>query len=46
LVLFHHDPSHDDDMLDRLLVEAQETGRELGVGSITAAYEGLTITLA
>ena len=46
LVLFHHDPSHDDDMLDRLLAEAQETGRELGVGSITAAYEGLTITLA
>jgi hypothetical protein len=45
-VLFHHDPSHDDDMLDRLLAEAQETGRGLGVDSITAAYEGLTITLA
>lgn len=46
LVLFHHDPSHDDDTLDRLFAEAQETGRSLGVHSIAAAYEGLSITLA
>lgn len=46
LVLFHHDPSHDDETLDRLLIEARELGGELGVRSIVAAFEGLTITLA
>lgn len=46
LVLFHHDPSHDDDTLDRLLVEARELGCKLGVRSIVSAYEGLTISLA
>ena len=46
LVLFHHDPAHDDAMLDLLLDGAQERGRQLGVGNIVSAYEGLTITLA
>jgi len=46
LVLFHHDPSHDDEMLDQLLVGARETGRTLGVDSIVSAFEGLSITLA
>jgi ribonuclease BN (tRNA processing enzyme) len=46
LVLFHHDPSHDDETLDRLLIGARELGCELGVHSIVAAFEGLTITLA
>lgn len=46
LVLFHHDPSHDDEMLDRLLAGAQEAGRSMGVGSVISAFEGLSITLA
>lgn len=46
LVLFHHDPSHDDATLDRLLVGARETGRACGVGDIVSAHEGLTIALA
>lgn len=46
LVLFHHDPSHDDAVLDRLEDEAREFGRVHGVAVIDAAYEGLTISLA
>jgi phosphoribosyl 1,2-cyclic phosphodiesterase len=42
LALFHHDPSHDDDMLDRLAGDAVECGRELGV-EVFAAREGHTI---
>ncbi len=46
LVLFHHDPLHDDDFVDKLLAEA----RDLAAGSnpkmeVIAAYEGLTISL-
>lgn len=46
LVLFHHDPSHDDDMLDRLEAEARDLGRCHGVAVIDAAFEGLQISLA
>ena len=42
LALFHHDPSHDDDMLDRLAAKAAECGREFGV-EVFAAREGHTI---
>ena len=42
LALFHHDPAHDDDMLDRLTKEAVECGRELGV-EVFAAREGQTV---
>lgn len=45
LVLFHHDPSHDDATIDRLAAEAAEIGCGQGVGEIVAAYEGLSITL-
>lgn len=45
LVLFHHDPSHDDEMLDTLLAEARAEGEALGVGDIVSAHEGLVITL-
>lgn len=42
LVLFHHDPSHDDDMLDRMLERA------LGLAgsnplTVTSAREGMTV---
>lgn len=44
LVLFHHDPAHDDDRLDRLLSEAQEARYRAG-GSleIVMAAEGLSL---
>jgi ribonuclease BN (tRNA processing enzyme) len=44
LVLFHHDPSHGDDMLDRLLLEAR-AGVGLDGPEVLAAYEGLQLTL-
>ena len=46
LVLFHHDPSHDDLQLDALLAGAVLEGSRLGVPRVVAAHEGLTITLA
>lgn len=46
LVLFHHDPMHDDDMIDQLVIEAKEMATGLDIGSVVAASEGLKITLA
>ena len=45
LVLFHHDPAHDDDKLDALLAEAKCTALQMGVPSVISAYEGLRIEL-
>ena len=45
LVLFHHDPSHDDLEVDRLLAGARETSARLGGAEVVAAAEGLRITL-
>jgi phosphoribosyl 1,2-cyclic phosphodiesterase len=44
LVLFHHDPAHDDDRLDDLLGEARTMPKDGGL-EIISAYEGLQITL-
>lgn len=44
LALFHHDPSHDDDTLDRLAAAAVECGREFDL-EVFAAREGQTIDL-
>src|SRR5262249_13224375 len=44
LVLFHHDPAHDDDRLDELLAEARTMPEDRGL-EIISAYEGLQITL-
>ena len=44
LCLFHHDPSHGDDEMDRLLDGARRTAARLGVDEVTAAYEGMTLT--
>lgn len=44
LALFHHDPSHDDDMLDRLAAAANSCGREMGV-DVFAAREGQVVDL-
>ena len=44
LALYHHDPSHDDDTIDRLSAVAARCGRDLGV-EVFAASEGMTVTL-
>ena len=45
LVLFHHDPAHSDDFLDRLLEGARAAAANGGPDEVIAAYEGLTISL-
>ena len=42
LVLFHHDPSHDDDMIDALSASAAACARHSGV-EVVAAREGLVL---
>ncbi|MEP1123470.1 MAG: MBL fold metallo-hydrolase [Ilumatobacter sp.] len=44
LALFHHDPTHDDETLDRLVVEARVDGEARGV-DVVGASEGLTLTV-
>lgn len=45
LVLFHHDPTHHDSMLDDLVDCARKIGDRLGI-EIIAASEGLTLSFA
>ena len=45
LALFHHDPAHDDDELDRLLGSARRAARGTGVDEVLAAAEGTSIAL-
>jgi phosphoribosyl 1,2-cyclic phosphodiesterase len=42
LVLFHHDPNHDDEMVDRLAANAAACGRAQGI-EVIAAFEGMTL---
>lgn len=44
LVLFHHDPAHDDEAIDGI-VTAVRGGRRPGDPEVVAAYEGLTLHL-
>jgi hypothetical protein len=44
LALFHHDPSHDDDLLDCLLAAAR-TAAGAGGPAVVSAYEGLRVPL-
>ena len=44
LALFHHDPGHDDDMLDRLAAAATGCGKDMGV-EVFAAREGMVVEL-
>jgi len=44
LALFHHDPGHDDDEVDRLLEGARRTAGRMGVDEVIAAAEGLTVS--
>ena len=45
LALFHHDPGHNDDMIDRLTAAATSCGAAMGV-EVFAAREGLVVDLA
>lgn len=46
LVLFHHEPEHDDDMIDRLLADAREHARRVAPRlEVEAAIEGSGFTL-
>ena len=45
LSLFHHDPAHDDDTVDRLLEGARVRSARVGGPPVFAAAEGLTIEL-
>ena len=44
LALFHHEPSHDDDMLDGLVAEARADGESRGV-AVFGAAEGMTVAV-
>jgi len=44
LALFHHDPAHGDDKLDRLLERARGKGDAAGVDEVLSASEGTTIS--
>jgi phosphoribosyl 1,2-cyclic phosphodiesterase len=44
LVMFHHDPAHDDDQMDELAAEARRLGERSGL-EVIAAYEGLHLSL-
>lgn len=44
LALFHHDPSHGDERMDELLVEAAALGEPHGL-EVLAAFEGLRLVL-
>jgi ribonuclease BN (tRNA processing enzyme) len=45
LVLFHHDPAHEDRQLDAIECATQEFSARLGGPPVIAAYEGLEIEL-
>jgi phosphoribosyl 1,2-cyclic phosphodiesterase len=45
LVLFHHDPAHDDAEVDKVLAHARLRAAGTCIDEVFAAYEGLTISL-
>jgi phosphoribosyl 1,2-cyclic phosphodiesterase len=46
LALFHHDPSHGDETIDRILVDAGAFAVGTSVVEVVAAAEGLTLALS
>ena len=46
LALFHHDPSHDDEIVDRLLLEAKGHAEGTSVVEVLAAAERTTVSLS
>jgi phosphoribosyl 1,2-cyclic phosphodiesterase len=45
LVLFHHDPSHDDATMDQIASDASLAGASQGVPEVLAAREGMVLEL-
>jgi phosphoribosyl 1,2-cyclic phosphodiesterase len=46
LVLFHHEPEHDDVQIDRMLADARAHARQVAPGMVVdAAVEGMTIAI-
>lgn len=45
LALFHHDPAHDDLLVDSLLIEAREKAIGTCIAEVIAAGEGVTLSL-
>jgi phosphoribosyl 1,2-cyclic phosphodiesterase len=46
LILFHHEPEHDDDALDRLVADTRDYAAEVAPGlAVEAAVEGLRFSL-
>lgn len=45
LALFHHDPAHDDLLVDSLLIEAREKAVGTSIAEVIAAGEGVTLSL-
>jgi phosphoribosyl 1,2-cyclic phosphodiesterase len=43
VALFHHDPGHDDDFIDRLYAGACVTGKQHGLEQVVAAAEGMSL---
>ncbi len=46
LALFHHDPDHHDDLVDRILEEARQSRDGGHLGEVLAAHEGLTVSFS
>jgi phosphoribosyl 1,2-cyclic phosphodiesterase len=46
LVLFHHDPLHGDDQMDRIGADAADLGARMGIPEVTVARDGLQLHLA
>lgn len=45
-VLFHHDPLHGDDEMDRIANDAGELGARMGIPEVTVARDGLELHVA
>ena len=46
LALFHHDPAHNDEVIDRLRAEAEALAGGTSITEVLAAAEGLTVALS
>ncbi len=46
LALFHHDPAHDDDTVDRILLDARRHAQGTSLVEVLGAAEGLTVSLS
>jgi phosphoribosyl 1,2-cyclic phosphodiesterase len=45
IALFHHDPAHDDDEVDRILLSARDASARTGGPEVVAAREGMDLVL-